>query len=342
MNTLADTGNKPAQSTAFRALDPHVILTLVESALGRYCTNICRPLNSYINRVYELEDEDGNGLIAKFYRPGRWSREGLQDEHDFLLELEHEEIPVIAPLKLQGNETLGCHGDMFFAVFPKKGGRSFDEYTDDQWLELGHLLGRTHSIGAMHSPRDRITMRPDRSTRDQVDFILRGNLMAADQAEAFRKITSQLITEITPLFEDTELIRIHGDCHAGNFIYRPGESFYLIDLDDMAIGPPIQDFWMLLPGTAEECFVEIDIFLEGYETFRRFDRSSLRLLEPLRAMRFIHYIAWCGHQVVEDGSSLIMPDFGTREYWQKEIADLEDQLQRIKTMPQSFGNGNML
>ncbi|NOQ46544.1 MAG: phosphotransferase, partial [Desulfobulbaceae bacterium] len=141
MNEFSDNRRESALCTAFHSLDPQLILTLVESALGRHCTNICRPMNSYINRVYELQDKDGQGLIAKFYRPGRWSREGLQDEHDFLLELEEQEISVIAPMQLQDNATLGCHGDMYFAVFPKKGGRSFDEYSDDQWEELGHLLG---------------------------------------------------------------------------------------------------------------------------------------------------------------------------------------------------------
>jgi len=322
----------------FPPLSPDLILGLVESVLGCSCTNLCRPLNSYINRVYELETREGEGLIAKLYRPGRWSRSGIQDEHDFLLELADREIPVIVPKRFRDGSTLGSHGSMHFAVFPKKGGRSFDEFSDDQWLSLGMLLARVHSVGALHKPRQRITLHPAHATREQIDYILAHDFMEPDQAAAFRAVTTELIDRITSLFAHCELIRIHGDCHAANFIHRPGESFSLIDFDDMAVGPPVHDFWMLLPGSPEECVVEIDLFLEGYETFRSFDRSSLRLIEPLRAMRFIHYIAWCAHQVVEDGSSPIIPDFGSRTYWQTEIDDLADQLRRIETAPPAGGN----
>ena len=323
---------------SFQHLPPHAVLDLTEKALGIPCTNLCRPLNSYINRVYELESTDGIGLVAKFYRPGRWSRTALQDEHDMLLELAAEEIPVIAPLVLQDGSTLGHGGDMHFAIFPKKGGRSFDEYNDDQWLELGRLIGRAHVVGARKNPADRPTMTPDRSTRQQVDTILAGGFIPPDLTPAFRQLTDALIAEITPLFANAELIRIHGDCHFSNIIHRPDESFFLIDLDDMACGPPVQDFWMLLPGHAADSLVEIDLFLEGYETFRDFDRRTLRLIEPLRAMRYIHYTAWCAHQVTEDGHSLAAPDFGTPAYWQQEIRDLSEQLERIRKTPA----GNLL
>lgn len=322
---------EPKLHSAFRDLTPDTVITLVEQALGRRCTNLCRPLISYINRVYELQGEDGEGLVVKFYRPGRWSEKGLQDEHNFVQELAAQEIPVVAPLKFQNNKILGRHGKIFFAVFPKKGGRSFDEYHDDQWLELGHLLGRTHSVGAGSMPQDRITMAPDQATRQQVDFILENNLIPPDLLAKYQALTESLITEITPMFDGIEMIRIHGDCHFSNLIYRPGESFYLIDFDDMAVGPPVQDFWMLLPGYMEDSLAEIDIFLEGYETFRGFDRRTLRLIEPLRAMRYIHYTAWCAHQVVEDGESRVVEDFGSRHYWQVEINDLADQLERIRS-----------
>jgi len=320
---------KPKQQTAFHSLTPDRIITLVEKGLDRRCTNLCRPLISYINRVYELEAEDGGGLIAKFYRPGRWSKEGLQDEHDFLLELAKREIPVIAPLMLQNGGSLGIHENICFAVFPKTGGRSYDEYNDDQWLELGRLLGRTHNVGAMHLPQDRLTMAPDRSTRQQVDYILAGGFMPDDMLGRFKDLTDSLIKAISPLFNNREMIRIHGDCHFSNLIYRPDESFYIIDFDDMAVGPPVQDFWMLLPGYREDSLAEIEIFLEGYEMFRDFDMGSLQLIEPLRAMRYIHYTAWCAHQYAEDGETRVDANFGSRHYWQIEMNDLEDQLKKI-------------
>ena len=321
---------KLKQQTAFHRLTPDRIINLVEKALDRHCTNLCRPLISYINRVYELEAEDGSGLIAKFYRPGRWSQEGLQDEHDFLFELAKREIPVITPLKLREGGSLGIYENIHFTVFPKTGGRSYDEYNDDQWLELGRLLGRTHNVGAMHLPKDRLTMAPDRSTRQQVDYILAGNFMPDDMLGRFRDLTDSLIDTISPLFNNRELIRIHGDCHFSNLIYRPDESFFIIDFDDMAVGPPVQDFWMLLPGYREDSLAEIEILLEGYEMFRDFDMKSLQLIEPLRAMRYLHYTAWCAHQFAEDGETRVDANFGSRHYWQIEMDDLEDQLEKIR------------
>jgi Ser/Thr protein kinase RdoA (MazF antagonist) len=325
---------KPKQQTAFHSLTPDRILTQVEKALDRRCTNLCRPLISYINRVYELEAEDGSSLIAKFYRPGRWSQAGLQDEHDYLLELSGQEIPVVAPLMLIDGSSLGSFENIHFAVFPKMGGRSYDEYNDDQWLELGRLLGRTHNVGAMHPPKDRLTLAPDKSTRQQVDYIIAGSFMPDDMLGRFKDLTDSLVNEIAPLFINRERIRIQGDCHFSNLIYRPDESFYIIDFDDMAMGPPVQDFWMLLPGYREDSLAEIEIFLEGYEMFRDFDYGSLRLIEPLRAMRYIHYTAWCAHQFAEDGETRVNFDFGSRHYWQVEMDDLEDLLKKIlKELP---------
>jgi Ser/Thr protein kinase RdoA (MazF antagonist) len=321
--------DKPKQQTAFHSLTPDRIITLVEKGLDRRLTNLCRPLISYINRVYELEAEDGSGLVAKFYRPGRWSQDGLQDEHDFLLELAGQEIPVVAPLLLRDGQSLGSYENICFTVFPKMGGRSYDEYNDDQWLELGRLLGRTHNVGAMHLPKDRLTMAPDKSTRQQVDYILKGSFMPDDMLGRFKDLTDTLIAEISPMFSNREMIRIQGDCHFSNLIYRPDESFYIIDFDDMVMGPPVQDFWMLLPGYREESLAEIEMFLEGYEMFRDFDMGSLRLIEPLRAMRYIHYTAWCAHQFAEDGETRVNENFGSRQYWQTEMDDLEDQLNRI-------------
>ncbi|MGD9950530.1 MAG: serine/threonine protein kinase [Desulfobulbus sp.] len=325
----------PSKPGPFQGLSPERILEMVESELGRACSNLCRSYNSYINRVFEIADTDGNGMVVKFYRPGRWSAVALQDEHDFLLVLAEQEIPVLAPLLLQNGQSLGRIGEMYFAVFPKKGGRLIDEFNDELWLEIGRLLGRMHMVGARKMPRDRVRMHPAHSTASQVEFICRSGLLPADLMPAYTRLTSRLIDVIKPLFDHTEMIRIHGDCHSGNLIYRPGESLYILDFDDMVVGPPVQDVWMLLPGPPEESVVELNLFMEGYETFRPFDHSSLRLIEPLRAMRFIHYCAWCAHQVVEDGETAVIPDFASRTYWQKELDDLEDQLQRIEEPPQS-------
>ena len=318
------------QVTAFHALNPERVISLVEEAMGVPCTNLCRPLTSYINRVFELSGRDGAGLVVKFYRPGRWSTAALLDEHTFLLELLEAEIPVVAPSRLVDGSSLGRFGDINFAVFPKRGGRSVDEFNTEEWMQLGRLLGRTHAVGALRSPADRIVMSPDKSTRSQIDYLLQGELVPAKLRDSFRRIGDDLIQVITPLFAGIDMIRIHGDCHFANLLHRPDDSFLLIDFDDMAVGPPVQDLWMLLPGYREDSLAEIELFLEGYETFRRFDRKSLRLIEPLRAMRYIHYITWCAHQVREDGESQLALEFGTHDYWQREINDIADQLQRIR------------
>jgi Ser/Thr protein kinase RdoA (MazF antagonist) len=324
----------------FQQLGPDRVLNLVEKVLGIRCNNLFRTLNSYINRVFEIETMDKVRLVVKFYRPGRWSKEAILDEHKFLLDLVGQEIPVIAPLVFPNGETLGESDQLLFSVFPKLGGRSVDEFNDDQWLQLGRLLGRVHRVGESVKAEHRISMAPDHSTREQLTYLLGSPCVPKEMKPPLEEAALAIIADIQPLFAETERIRIHGDCHFSNVIQRPGESFYLIDFDDMAMGPPIQDIWMLLPGEVDESFVELDLFLEGYETFRPFDRRALRLIEPLRAMRFIHYMAWCAHQVEGDGRTRAIDGFGSQEYWQSEIADLIDQRERIAEG--HLPSGNML
>lgn len=322
----------------FHELQPELVLELVEKELGLLCTNMFRPLTSYINKVYELEKKKGGGLIIKFYRPGRWSDKALLDEHAFLHELEAREIPVVAPLKLHGGSTLGNEKGLCFAIFPKRGGRSYDEYSDEQWLEIGRLLGRVHSIGAVRSASHRLTMGPDASAMVHLRYLLDGNVVPDDLKGELREVCEMIFGETRPMFSGCQRIRIHGDCHFANILHRPGESFLLIDFDDMVMGPPVQDLWMLLPGGPNEAYAEIDLFLEGYEIFHHFDRRTLRLIEPLRALRYIHYMAWCAHQAQEDGGTRAIDGFGSREYWENEINDLRDQLIRIRQSPDSYGN----
>lgn len=331
MGKADNTGPNP-----FHQLNPDQVITLAEQELGEPFSNLCRPMNSYINRVYELESRARQGFIAKFYRPGRWSPAGLADEHDFLLELAAHEVPVIAPLLLKGGTSLGNHGELYFALFPKKGGRFSNEFSEEQWLALGRLLGRTHAIGAVKKPADRPTIHPAHSTREHLDYLRQGSFLPPELAQSFFRTSEELLAEITPLFAGRQMLRIHGDCHASNLIYRPGESFYLIDFDDFATGPPVQDLWLLLPDLPEKSLYEIDLFLEGYETFRPFDRRTLALIEPLRAMRFIHYQAWCARQA-GDLNGPPTPDWGSVEYWRQELADLQDQLARIRET-RDFGN----
>jgi len=328
-------------NVAFPILTPDTVITLAEQHLGCRCQAICRQLNSYINRVYELEAEDGRGLVIKFYRPDRWSRKTILEADRFVRELQHEEIPVVAPLILKNGASLAAHEQTVFSIFPRMGGRFLDEFSDEQWLEIGRLLGRMHRVGATGPAENRDTLHPMHTTADQVDFLTNGDFMPPHLQKRFSAICRELIQLVGPMFEGMESIRLHGDCHFANLIHRPDESFFLIDFDDMVNGPPVQDVWMLFPSYRRESLPEIELFLEGYETFRSFDRKSLRLIEPLRAMRYIHYAAWCAKQSHDLGFANQNPDWGNELYWQEEINDLAEQLQRIRQEPTSAGNNPM-
>ena len=314
----------------FSTLTPDLVLEMIERALGVRVSNLCRSLTSYINRVYEVQLDDGTWVVAKFYRPGRWSPAALQDEQDFVTELAAAEIPVVPPLAGPRGATLHAHDGLYFAVFPKRGGRPCDEFSPEQWISFGRLMGRVHNVGADRAPRDRIRIDPRRSTAGHLDEILRVEFPHPGLRRQFEQAVRELIDEIAPLFDGRESIRIHGDAHAANLLNRPGEGFLLIDFDDMAVGPPVQDLWMMLPGHAGHVRAEIEMLLEGYEEFREFDRSSLRLIEPLRAIRFVHFTAWCARQRADGGFARLAPDWGSAAYWRQELQDLERQRQEIR------------
>ncbi|HOW97080.1 MAG TPA: serine/threonine protein kinase [Kiritimatiellia bacterium] len=313
----------------FSHLTPEAVINAVEATLGVPCTNICRPLNSYINRVYEVGLDDGGYVIAKFYRPGRWDRVALQDELDFLAELAEEEVPVVPPLPGRDGALLHDLAHTAFAIFPKRGGRPLDEPDANTWTQLGRLLARMHAVGARRLPKNRVTLHPEHSTRQHLDFILRSGTIPSGPARAYERLVTELIELVAPDFEGVETHRIHGDCHRQNILHRPGEGFHLLDFDDMAVGPAVQDLWMLLPDRVRAARVELESLLEGYETFLPFPRETLGLVEPLRAMRFIHYTAWCARQKADGGFARLAPDWGSQAFWRQETADLERQRQEI-------------
>ncbi|MFT5499761.1 MAG: Ser/Thr protein kinase RdoA (MazF antagonist), partial [Kiritimatiellia bacterium] len=221
----------------FHELSPDLVLNLVEETLGERCTNICRPLTSYINRVYEVALDAGPHVVIKFYRPNRWSVDAIQDEHDFVLDLADHEVPVIPPILDDEGFSLHHHGDLNFAIFERKGGRTFEDPDEELWGELGRLLARMHTIGEKADPHDRVIWSPEEATAGHVERILAsGQIGDRRLRDQYERATETLIELLTPAFDDREMVRIHGDCHANNIIYRPGERFYLIDFDDMAVG----------------------------------------------------------------------------------------------------------
>jgi Ser/Thr protein kinase RdoA (MazF antagonist) len=319
----------PQAAADFGTLTPDAVIGAVERAAAVTCTNVCRPLNSYINRVYEIGLADGGSVIAKFYRPGRWSRDALQDELDFLLELHEAEVPVVPPLAGRDGLLLHDLNGAWFAVFPKKGGRPLDEPSPNEWVHLGRLIARMHAVGARHPPRDRIRLHPRGSTAAHLDYILSSGTVPPQFRGPYEHTVRDLVERIAPLFDGVEPLRIHADLHFGNVLSRPGAGYHLLDFDDMAVGPAVQDLWLILPDRLARARTEMDLLLEGYETFLDFPRNTLRLIEPLRAMRFIHYTAWCARQKADGGFARLAPEWGTREFWAQEIADLERQRQEI-------------
>ncbi|MBU2649012.1 serine/threonine protein kinase [bacterium] len=316
-------------SAVFSGLGPDQIINAVEKAIGQRMTGFTAPLPSYINRVYELQTMAGERLIAKFYRPGRWSRLAIEEEHEFMQDCALAEVPVVLPLDLENGSTLEEVDRILFTVFPKRLGREFEIIKDEDWQRIGTLIARIHNAGQAREAPNRVRLHPLESTRADVQQLIEGGFLSSQFVSDFKNVCDQIIDISTDLFKDTEIIRIHGDCHSGNVIYRPEDGIRLIDFDDMMMGPPIQDLWLLLPEYADKCRWEIEMIIEGYEMFRPLDRKSVRLIEPLRAMRIIYFLAWCSRQANDFHFKNNFPGWGTESFWSIEINTLTNQLNVI-------------
>ncbi len=309
--------------TVWQPLTHDAVLNACETALGKKLSPLLLPRNSYINRVYELEEYDSRErLIVKFYRPGRWTREMILEEHRFLAELAGQELPVIPPIILNG-QTLFPLGPIPYTLFPKKGGRALDEFDQDSWEEVGRLLGRIHLVGATHQSSRRITWRPAVATQHHLETLLGAGFLLPDFKKSFQQVAELFIKKADPQFSAQDFILLHGDCHKGNLIHRPGEGIYLVDFDDLSFGPPVQDVWLLLPDAPEKSENELEWLLKGYELFRPFDRRSLELVPWLRGMRIIHFASWLAIQSDEPDFATHFPETGTARYWNELIKELQ-------------------
>ena len=319
------------QLGSFDKLTPDIMIDEVEEALQCPMSGLAAPLPSYINRVYQFQTMAGEDVIAKFYRPGRWDYAAIADEHQFVLDCAAEEIPVIAPLSLANNETIGITAEgNFFVLYPKRFGREFEINSDDEWRRLGRVIARLHLVGAERTAPHRLRLHPELSTAADIQTLLDGNFIPPECYQDFIHTTTAILQELKGLFDDIEYIRLHGDCHRANILERPDEGLMIIDFDDMLIGPPIQDLWLLLPGHAADCRHEIMLLLEGYRDMRDFDDWTSRLIEPLRIMRLIYFLSWCARQSNDLKFKSNFPDWGSLAFWRREINDLNSQLGRIR------------
>lgn len=319
----------------FYELDPGMVLDAVEDALetekpGVRATGRTLTLNSLENRVYEIELEDESSVVAKFYRPGRWTREQILEEHQFLLALKNAEIPAIAPLSLGASTLAETDQGILFTVFPKVRGRLRDELSLSQIETLGRYLARIHSVGSALRFRHRQALTVDTFARTPLDFLLKNGFIDLTYERRYREVVEKIVTVVEPALKRAPQQVVHGDCHLGNVLWD-GESPFFLDFDDSTVAPAVQDVWMVVNGRGEEADQDRERLLDGYDTMgRKFDRSSLRLIEGLRALRMIHYSAWIARRWSDPTFQRMFPDFTDPSWWEDEVTALEEVLRLIR------------
>jgi Ser/Thr protein kinase RdoA (MazF antagonist) len=319
-------GNDPAP---YYDLGPETVIAAVEST-GPLSDGRLLALNSYENRVYQVGLEDGEPLIAKFYRPGRWTDAQIREEHDFALELAAAEIPLVPPLVIDG-ETLHEYEGFRFALFERRGGHAPELDDRETRLWLGRFMGRIHAVGAARPFEHRPALTPQRFGHDALASIREGQWLPPHLESAFNSLGRDLMTHIEAAWEragDFRSLRLHGDCHVGNILWRDGPFF--VDLDDCQSGPAIQDLWMFLSGEREEMARQMKDLLEGYREFADFDLRELQLIEALRTLRMLHHAAWLGRRWEDPAFPVAFPWFGEPRYWEDLVLSLREQLGRMQ------------
>jgi Ser/Thr protein kinase RdoA (MazF antagonist) len=301
-------------------------------------------LSSYENRVYRAHlDEPVQGssaVVLKFYRPGRWSREQIQEEHDFAAELLAAEVPVVPPMVLNG-QTLHQSAGFDFSVSPLRGGRppELDDFEVLEWI--GRFLARIHTVGAAKSFAHRPTLDVQTFALEPAEWLQTHQMIPLEVErewrEAFAAALALVQEKMAQGAADRSLIRLHGDCHPGNILWTPAElpggGPHFVDLDDARMGPAVQDLWMLLSGDRAQRTQQLSALLDGYEQVRDFDRAELKLIEPLRTLRLIHYSAWLARRWEDPIFPVNFPWFGTPDYWRGQVLMLQEQVEQMQESP---------
>lgn len=317
----------------FDQLTPDFIMDAVESQ-GYRCDCRILTLNSYENRVYQVGIEDHEPLIAKFYRPERWSDEQILEEHEFTLELAKHELPVVAPLQNNHKKTLHKFQNFRFSLSPRKGGHSPELDNLEHLLVIGRLLGRIHLLGAQHSFKKRPQLDSQSFGHECVQFITE-HFIPMEYREAYQSLTHDLLRQIDECFtrlESVSNIRVHGDCHNGNMLWRD-DAPHFVDFDDARMAPAVQDLWMLLSGPEDQQRRQLDKILSGYHQFNDFNLAELQLIEPLRTLRMLHYSAWLARRWDDPAFPRTFPWFNSMQYWGEHILELREQLSALQEPP---------
>ncbi len=318
----------PAPSHDFAALTPTLIIDSVES-VGLQSDARIFPLNSYENRVYQIGMEEGSDfgpkIIGKYYRPNRWTNEQIQEEHDFTTELAELEIPVVAPLQFN-QQSLLSYNNFRFALYPQKGGRNAELDNAEHLEWIGRFLGRIHLAGASKPFLSRPHISIEDYAIDSADYLLKNGLIPDYLLDAYQTLADDLISLLKQRFQtDTvQSIRLHGDCHSGNILWTD-KGPHFVDFDDCRSGPAIQDIWMLLSGDAPEQQQQLNHVLDGYFEFAELNPAELRLVEPLRSLRLMHYTSWLAKRWSDPSFPMNFPWFNTPNYWEQHILELREQ-----------------
>lgn len=327
MNTLRD-------PHPFSSLTPDCVLNALDSAGFRGDGSLLA-LHSYENRVYRVGMEDGPPVVAKFYRPGRWSNAAILEEHAFVRELAESELPVVPALPGPDGSTLHEFGGFRFGVFPLQGGHA-PEFSDCATFErLGRLVGRIHAVGALRPYRERPELDIASFGEEPRDYLLSHDLIPADIVEAYRDALNRALDAARRCFEHAgpvRAIRLHGDCYPGNMLWTRNGPWF-VDFDDSRMGPAVQDLWMLLSGGRTEMTRQLGCLLSGYRSFFDFDLRELRLIEALRTLRLIHYTAWIARRWDDPAFPIAFPWFNTPRYWHDRILDLREQVALMSEPP---------
>ncbi len=325
------------QQHAYAALTPDVVLDAL-SDLGLAVDGRMTALSSYENRVYQVMLDDNSSLVAKFYRPERWSDAQILEEHSFAAELMADEVPLVGPLNLQGKTLHHAHG-FAFSVSPRRGGR-MPELDDAEVLEwIGRFIARIHNVGARHAFATRPTLNVATFAVESRDWLLAQNIIPLDQQSAWREVCDQAIALAENAFSahPAHHIRLHGDCHPGNILWTPTDlpngGPHFVDLDDARMGPAVQDLWMLLSGERAQRTLQLSMLLDGYEQMRELDRSELALIEPLRTLRLIHYSAWLARRQDDPAFVQHFSWFGSSDYWAGQTHMLVEQCEAMQEEP---------